>query len=179
MFSFLGFSKRDILQIYSTHHFWSKQTDSRWWWPILYKRPSSDSLGRMWKLHMYWRLNIICNIVIINIYFLIFSISSVSLTSNWAAVGMSLLARFSASALTLSRWSDGLRRKEKYVRWIFQLGKWKYMKASVWTGVCQIDSMIFQGYPSGLYLGSQAKWPCTLQILDLGAIWDTQVWNWG
>ena len=113
MFSFLGFSKRDILQTYSTHHFWSKQTDSRWWWPILYKRPSSDSLGRMWKLHMYWRLNIIYNIVIINIYFLIFSISSVSLTSNWAAVGMSLLARFSASALTSSRWSDGLRRKEK------------------------------------------------------------------
>ena len=114
MLSFLGFSKRDILQTYSTHHFWSKQTDSRWWWPILYKRPSSDFLGRMWKLHMYWRLNIIYNIVIINIYFLIFSISSVSLTSNWAAVGMSLLARFSASALTLSRWSDGLRRKEKW-----------------------------------------------------------------
>ena len=66
----------------------------------------------MWKLHMYWRLNKFYNIAIIITYLFIFSISSASLTSHWAAVGRSLLARFSASASTSSRWLDGLRRKE-------------------------------------------------------------------
>ena len=179
MFSFLGFFKRDILQTYSTHHFWSKQADSRWWWPILYKRPSSDSLGRMWKLHMYWRLNIIYNIVIINIYFLIFSISSVSLTSNWAAVGMSLLARFSASALTLSRWLDGLRRKENedenFTTWQMKI----YEGFGVDWGVPNWPNDL-SGIPFLTIFGEPSKIvKCTLQILDLGAIWDTQVWNWG